>query len=99
MHKSPYKNKLFAMPLAARNVILYILFILGAGFYCVSCIKRDNPFDPIFDKNKVASACSQETLSVFQAKCSAIIFHTDSLANRAKLLLQGFSSALKAGLD
>jgi parallel beta-helix repeat protein len=101
MHKSPHKNKLFAMPLAARNVILYILFILGAGLYCVSCIKRDNPFDPIFDKieHKVASTCSQETLSVFQAKCSAIIIHTDSLANKAKLLLQGFSSASKAGLD
>jgi hypothetical protein len=100
------KNKSFTMHrlvniLFSHALVLFIAGMLVASLLFLSCIKRNNDFDPINEKQS-ASSCSGDTLLALTGDLSAILLRIDALATTARLKndsLQTFDVKSKSLLE
>jgi hypothetical protein len=99
MPQAVLKYRLFTASLAGRTFFTRLAVCIG--LLSVSCIERNNDFDPIRDReeHKTASVCSMDTLHSRRDAINAVLVHTDSIANQAQQLFQSFGNAAQSVFD
>jgi|WetSurMetagenome_2_1015567.scaffolds.fasta_scaffold49700_2 hypothetical protein len=72
MNKNKSNTRLFSVILH----ILTVFCIFLINIFTISCIKRNNEFDPIF-KHKMTLSCTQDTLINFRGNVLGVLAHSD----------------------
>ena len=89
------KYKSFIHKMLNRVGFTHILFAVTAAIaLLVTCIQRNNPFDPIFTKTEVANGCSLDSslYKTFMADAKNVVVKTGALATQAQLFSDTLTS-------